>query len=77
MKKLILAAATVTLLGAPAAFAGTITWEGPKTEVDNDNDSTPALILLGLLGVVIASTALGGFASRNDNEMLPEEPVDE
>ena len=77
MRKIILAASAAVLLGAPAAIAGTVTWDGPKTKMSNDNDSTPALILLGLLGVVIASTAMGGLATRNDTEMLPGEAVDE
>ena len=85
MKKIIGLAGLTVAAGAAAAFAGPESigyvpvdvWVNPEMKTKGDSSSTGALLLLGMLGVVIATSQFGGFASRNATEMLPEEPIDE
>ena len=87
MKKISAILATAFLVAAPAtAFAGMsvdpgpITWEpvGPKMEQPSgDSDMLPALILLGVIGMVVAGGQLGGMATRNNTTMLPDEVIEE
>ena len=76
MKKVFVIASIFGLLAATASFAG-LAWEPPDVDPSGESDLTPALVLLGLIGVVIASSQMGGLATRNEATMLPEEPVDE
>ena len=77
--KIILAAAALSF--APV-MASAVAWTPPTPEPEpeveaSDGDMMPALILLGLIGMVIAGTQMGGMATRGEQTMLPGAPVDE
>ncbi len=55
-------------LVATTAFAGMAVVD-PVAETQSGGSGDGALILLALLGVVIASSAVGGMATRNNNTM--------
>lgn len=61
MKKLFITTGVLTIAFASQALAGAITWE-PSPEVTESGDATAALVLLGLIGMVIASAQLTGRA---------------
>ena len=79
MKIKVLIAAAVIGLAPVSAIAG-MAWVplDPEPEVSSsEGDIMPALILLGLIGMVIAGTQMGGMATRGEQTMLPGAPVDE
>jgi D-serine deaminase-like pyridoxal phosphate-dependent protein len=78
MMKAILAA--ILCCAGGSAFAGVeayapISYE-PIASPEGSNDASPALILLALVGAVIATGTMGGFATRDKTTMLPGEPDD-
>lgn len=74
MKKLVLAAVAVGMAGA--AHAGIEAAYTPITSADEGGSAEPALILLALIGLVIASAGMGGMATRDKTTMIPDEPED-
>jgi len=73
MKKLVLAAVAVGMAGA--AHAGIEAYT-PISSADEGGSAEPALILLALIGLVIASAGMGGMATRDKTTMIPDEPED-
>ena len=70
MKKLILAA--IAIFHAGSAYAGLA--YAPVTRPAEGGDATGAMVLLALIGVVIAGSAMGGFATRDATTMIPDAP---
>ena len=76
MKKTLLT--TVVAIGAmPSMVMAGIAYTNPTVDASGSGDSNAAIILLALVGAVIVSSQIGGMATRNANEMRPDEPLDE
>ena len=73
MKKFLIFAGALVAAGAVHAGAA---YEPIVVQPTDDSGMNGALLLLALVGIVIASGSMAGFATRGKAEMLPEEPED-
>ena len=76
MKKFLIFAGAMVAAGAVHAGTATISYEPIRVQPTDDSGMSGALVLLALVGIVIASGSMAGFATRGKAEMLPEEPED-
>ena len=82
MKKKTLLLALAAIVAMPAlAIAGVggdpIDWTPTVPKAGNDQDATGALVLLGLLGMVIAGSALNGRTTGKATMVPPTELEEE
>lgn len=76
MKKFLIFAGALVAAGAVHAGTAMVGYETVVVRPTDDSGMNGALVLLALVGIVIASGSMAGFATRGKTEMLPEEPED-